>query len=172
LTASLILSPPLERKLFRLCQDEGLIDPGDLRWRRQGRVDEEPSPDPATRSHLLTSLFLNPAVKVGPRYEIEVPLRTKLLRIDQEPDFAAGDTFDDMALLMSYCLATDPSLTPELAAYSEYKAAKEDAAPLLANMTDLRHIWSLRTSDNPVSIHPGLGRSYRQILPKMILRRK
>ena len=123
--SALVFAPPLEVAALQLAADEELIA-REKHWRRHSAGDI----DPVLRSYLLANLFLHPEVKLSPRYELEVPVRTPLLRFDQSRTGEDGGACEDMALIIAYARALDPSLTVQqigarASAYCETHAAVE-----------------------------------------------
>ena len=107
--SKLILDRPIGRALLQVAKAEGLIasddpfGPSGTRTRYQRLIKRCVTPirEPVPAS----------GISLECRYEIEVPVRTSLLRFDQGGDAEYTQRCDDMSLLIGYCRAVDPSLT-------------------------------------------------------------
>jgi hypothetical protein len=109
----LILSPPLEKKVIAICDQENLIGLPENwhRWwhfHKQDYANQQISV--ADRSHIFASIFLHPNIKLESVYEAPIPLKSDLLKLTQRTALDFQAKCEDVPLWLSYCKAADPNL--------------------------------------------------------------
>lgn len=120
---ALVLSPPLEEKIIKICMNEGLIRTSGQRAHYDNLIVESDE-----NSHILAKIFLCPNLKIAKKSEVSVELETDLLKVCADNHYNSEIKCDDMPLLLSYCEAIDSALDPSkvMMAIAELIAAEEN----------------------------------------------